>query len=233
MGELRSHRLCSVAKKKKRKTQTRANKTHLWAGRGPQYSQTLSGGVGKGREGPVEPLEWPPRGPQLSRPLRQSQPLPLLTNLPVVKSAQGEESGFQDRKPHGLSSCRSVFLILITSLGYFNFCKTINHKGCFFSSGSVLCNTLPTLALFLKQSVPLGAQGLGVPAHRTVRGGAWAPPSSLSPGWQPQAGPSAPNTRFRDRLGVTACFGSKVMVPNAPRAAVSLAAQSGTSREPL
>lgn len=23
---------------------------------------------------------------------------------------------------------------------------------------------------------------------------------SLSPGWQPQAGPSAPNTRFRDRL---------------------------------
>lgn len=57
VGELRSHRLCSVAKKKKRKTQTRANKTHLWAGRGPQYSQTLSGGVGKGREGPVEPLE--------------------------------------------------------------------------------------------------------------------------------------------------------------------------------
>ena len=135
---------------------------------------------------------------------------------------QGEESGFQDRKPHGLSSRRSIFLILITSLGYFNFCKTINHKGCFFSSGSVLCNTLPTLALFLKQSVPPGAQGLGVLAHRTVRGGAWAPPSSLSPGWQPQAGPSAPNTRFRDRLGVTARFGSKVMVPSAPRAAVPL-----------
>ena len=159
-------------------------------------------------------------------------PLPLLSNLPVVKSAQGKESGFQDRKRHDLSSCRSIFLILITSLGYFNFCKTISHKACFFSSGSVLCNTLPTLALFLKQSVPLGAQGLGVPAHRTVRGGAWAPPPSLSPDWQPQAGLSAPSTRFRDRLGVAARFGSKVVAPGAPGAAGSLAAQTETSPEP-
>lgn len=179
-------------------------------------------------------LQSSPHPPVISPLFLSGSPIPLppLTNLPIVKSAQEEESGFQDRKLHGLSSCRSIFLILIISLGYFNFCETINHKGCFFSSGSVLCNTLPTLALFLKQSVPLGAQGLGVPAHRTVRGGAWALPSSLSPDWQPQAGPSAPSTRFRDRLGVMACFGSKVVAPGTPGAAGSLAAQTETSHEP-
>lgn len=58
------------------KTQMRANKTHLWAGKGLRCRLTLLGSLSRRREGPmVEPLEWPAWGPGLSRLLRQSQPL--------------------------------------------------------------------------------------------------------------------------------------------------------------
>lgn len=54
----------------------RANKTHLWAGKGPV---TLPDSPGKpeqkvGRGPMVEPLQWPAWGPGLSRLLRPSQP---------------------------------------------------------------------------------------------------------------------------------------------------------------
>lgn len=54
----------------------RANKTHLWAGKGPV---TLPDSPGKPEQkagwGPmVEPLQWPAWGPGLSRLLRPSQP---------------------------------------------------------------------------------------------------------------------------------------------------------------